>query len=345
MQGNIADEKDNLPSLFYGVNDCLSNLVNNDIISIIDKKPAKEIIKNNVFVASQGFTYESKVYGYPTITDNGYFLWYNNEFLSEEDVKSLENIIQVSKELGKTIYFSVDNSWYANSFVMSPQACGLQSLKWHETDDGKRYYETNWDNEIGVKVSKYIANLISSNVDVIKRVPSYSIINDMKYGNSIAVVSGLWMEEDYLTALNDKLSACKLPEYHIDGKSYQMASFGGGKGYFVNKNKSEKEIQTANLLAQLLTTKEAQLLRFELTRKIPTRVDVINDEKFINVATKGDIAFAEQSKYSCVQAQVVEDRYWEIADKIGAGYYQNKLEGKTWAEFLKEQMDVLRSPK
>ena len=136
-----------------------------------------------------------------------------------------------------------------------------------------------------------------------------------------------------------------MPSFNINGKSYQMASFGSSKGYFVNNKKSEKEIQTANLLAQLLNSKDAQILRYQLTQSIPTRLDVIDNKKFKEISSAGAFALAQQSKYASVQYQTVENRYWSAGTKIGKALIENLDNNETLTEFLKQQMDELRTPK
>ena len=56
-------------------------------------------------------------------------------------------------------------------------------------------------------------------------------------------------------------------------------------------------------------------------------------------------ALIEQSEFACVQSHVAESRYWDIGKKIGEAYVKENYDKNTWAEFLKEQMDELRTPK
>lgn len=334
---------DEFPSLFYASDSCLPNLVKNDVVNSVEKKVAKDIMEENVFVSSKGFSIDDCIFGYPTILDSGYFLWYNNKFISKEEANSLETIFEIAKENKSSIYFDIANGWYVNSLFMSPQACGLESIKCFEDDNGKDSYECNWDSNEGIKVAEYANSLFNKYYmdGVIYPSTSISLSKLLKEEKIIAVIGGLWQETEFLEAIGDNLSASKLPEYHIDEKAYQMASFGFSKGYFINNKKSDSEIATANLLAQLLTSEEAQLLRYELTGNIPTRIDVIDDKKFKEIASVGDLAFAEQSKYACVQYQTTGDDYWSVGQQIGSAILENIPNNKTWAEYLKEMLAKL----
>ena len=342
----INEDNINEPALFLSADDFMFDFIKKDILYQVEESIKEDICENSVNLAIKGFTYQDNLYAYPINIDNGYFMWYNKKILSEENVKSFETILKVAKETNTQIYYDLCNGWFANDFIMSPQACGLDSLKWYKNNEGKVYYETTWDNEEGVKVSHYINSLINNGDELV----NYQFHNSwhsekMEKQQIIAGISGIWIEETLEEYVGDNLAACKLPEYHIDGKSYQMASFGGSKGYFVNKNKSEQEVATANLLAQLLTNKEAQLTRFELNKKIPSNKKALVDNKFIDNASIGEKAFIEQAEFACVQSHVAESRYWDIGKKIGEAYVTENFDKNTWAEFLKQQMDELRTPK
>ena len=334
------------PALFLCADDHIFDLRSKNIIAEIKGERREKIEKNNTDVAVLGVTQEEKLWGYPVTSDNGYFMWYDKSQVDAATVGSLEDLLAHAKSKGKSVLMDVPNGWYANSFIMSPQACGVESLKWR-TENGKAVYDTTWDNEVGVKVSEYIQKLLTPYyADGTLKIGSNAEIQQGFADRSlVAAVSGTWMEPLLLEEIGKDLAADKLPEYHIDGKAYQMASFGGSKGYFVNKNKSAQEVATANLLAQLLTNKEAQLTRFELNKKIPSNKKALVDNKFIDNASIGEKAFIEQAEFACVQSHVAESRYWNIGKKIGESYLKENFDKNTWAEFLKQQMDELRTPK
>ena len=150
------------------------------------------------------------------------------------------------------------------------------------------------------------------------------------------------MENLLAAEIGADLAADKLPEYHIDGQAYQMASFGGSKVYCINKTRPVEEQRTAAALAELLTGKDAQLVRFEKRASLPCHIEAANDPRYTEHVTIGGKALLEQNAYACVQAQTAEDRYWDIGKAIGQAYIDSQLNGETWAQFLKGQMDTLR---
>lgn len=332
------------PALFLCADDHIFDLRSKNIIAEIKGERKEKIQKNNTDVAVQGVTQADALWGYPVTSDNGYFMWYDKSQVDAATVGNLEALLAHAKSKGKSVLMDVPNGWYANSFIMSPQACGVESLKWVTNDEGKAVYETSWDNETAVEVSEYIAGLLTPYyADGTLQIGSNDVIQDgFSDGSLIAAVSGTWMEAPLLQEIGDNLAADKLPEYHIDGKAYQMASFGGSKVYCINKTRSVAEQKTAAALAELLTTADAQLVRFEKRGSLPCNLKAVEDERYTKNVSIGGAAFVKQAAYACVQSQTAEGRYWDIGKAIGQAYIDSNLNGETWAQFLKGQMDTLR---
>ncbi|MBR4175005.1 MAG: extracellular solute-binding protein, partial [Lachnospiraceae bacterium] len=46
---------------------------------------------------------DGKLYAYPATADNGYFMFYNKEYFSEDDVKSMDTMLEKAAEAGKKV--------------------------------------------------------------------------------------------------------------------------------------------------------------------------------------------------------------------------------------------------
>lgn len=336
---------DNAPALFLCADDHIFNLASKDIVLELKGTYKTSIQENNSAVSVLGATYNDKLYGYPVTSDNGYFLWYNKSALTDANVASLEDLLATAKKQGKKVLMDVANGWYANSFVMSPSACGTTSLSWAADSTGKVAYTCNWDNDAGVAASKYINSLLQ---------PYYAdgtliigsndaIVAGFQDGSLIGAVSGTWMESDVTKYLGTNVAATKLPEYHIDGKAYQMASFTGSKIYSVNKTRPVAEQKAAVALADLLTNKESQLVRFKERQAIPCNKEALASSDYTSNVTIGAKALGMQNAFAAVQSQSAQDRYWDIGKAIGQAYLDGNLGTYTdWATFLKGEIDTLR---
>ncbi len=344
------------PALFLCADDHIASLTEKNIVAEIKGSRKDNVVNNNTTVAVNGATSaDGKLYGYPVTSDNGYFLWYNKGFAGIDNVvTSLEGLLKLAKDNGKKVLMDVANGWYANSFIMSPEACGVNSLYWSKNADGKNVYTTTWDNEVGVKVSTYIGGLLKPYYDdgTLITGSNDDIVSGFKDGKLIAAVSGTWMEALIrdTAGLGTNTAATILPKYHIDGKAYQMASFIGSKVYCINKTQSVGAQKTAAALAELLTSKDAQLTRFEKRATLPCNNEAIKDARYTEHTTIGGAALTAQAEFGCVQSKTAEDRYWDKGKAIGQAYLDGKL-GKdsnenphTWTTFLKATMDILRNP-
>lgn len=335
------------PALFLCADDHISALASKNIVAEIKGARKERVVSSTSDVAVQGATLNEKLYGFPVTSDNGYFLWYDSSKLTAEQVGSLETILSVAKSSGKSFLMDIANGWYANSFIMSPQATGVNSLYWGANAEGKTVYTTSWDNPAGVKVSEYIASLLTpAYTDGTLTIGSNDVIEaGFTEGTLIAAVSGTWMEPSLKNILGDNLAACKLPTYTIDGQAYQMASFSGSKIYCINKTRPSEEQKVAAEIAEILTSKEAQLKRFELRASLPCNLEAANDPAYTEHVSIGAKALLEQNAFACVQAKTAEGRYWDIGKAIGQAYIDGRLgDYANWTEFLKGQMDILRNP-
>ena len=58
----------------------------------------------------------STLYAYPLTADNGYFLYYNKAYLKEQDIKTLDRILEVAETEGKLFAMDWSSAWYLYSF-------------------------------------------------------------------------------------------------------------------------------------------------------------------------------------------------------------------------------------
>ena len=75
---------------------------NNALLEVTEN--VDEIIEANggkESAAVQSASYDGKLYAYPMTASNGYFLYYNKEYFTEEDVKSFDKMLEIAKENDK----------------------------------------------------------------------------------------------------------------------------------------------------------------------------------------------------------------------------------------------------
>lgn len=277
------------------------------------------IIAANTEGSVEAGTVDGKLYGYPMTADNGYFLYYDKSVFTEDDVKSLDTMMEVAQSKDKKVLMDVSNGWYIASFFLGA-GLGFDSEK-----------HIAWNNETGVKVGEYIkeftanAAFTTGDDNVLKS----------GMGTTIAAgVSGTWNAGDLESILGDNYAATKLPTYNLGGTQTQMGSFGGFKLIGVNALVDEDVATDAMDLAEFLTNEASQIKRFEERQLGPSNKKAAeSDSVKANIALA---ALAEQSPYAVSQRSVNNDTFWTPAEAFGTA-----LEAKDYSKTVQQMLDEL----
>ena len=304
--------------VFAFPNDQVMDLVNaGALYEVTINKDA--IVSASIQSAVDSATVDGKLYGYPMTADNGYFMYYDKSVFTEEDVKSLDKMLEVANAAGKKVFMDVSNGWYIASFFIG---AGNK----FEMVDGKQVLDFN--NETGVKVGEAIKAFTAH--------PAFLTGDDnvlkAGLGSTIAAgVSGTWNAGDISTILGANYGATKLPEFTLGGVATQMGSFAGFKLMGVNSLTEFPE--EAMALAEFLTNEANQVKRFETRKLGPANKNAAQNEAVLaDVALS---ALAQQAPYAMSQNNVA-GTYWGPAEAFGLA-----LENKDYTMSIQEMLDAL----
>ncbi len=254
---------------------------------------------------------DGMLYAYPATADNGYFMFYNTQYFTEEDVKTLDGMLAKAEAAGKYVGFPMSNAWYFYSFF---KGAGLDM---HVSEDGVTNV-CNWnavaatgsDIEIsGVQVLEALLAITSHKG--FKEADSDPFVAGVKDGSIIAGVSGTWNATTAEEEWGENYAAAKLPTYTVAGQQKQMASFAGFK--LVGVNAYSENVGDAMDFAAFMTNEESQLSRFELRGQGPSNVNAAASDAV--KAAPAIAALAAQAAYSDVQR--VGGKYWDPAAALG----------------------------
>ena len=294
----VLEDVEAAADVFVFADDQVNELVKAGALQSVDATftydPAETNSEETVAAASQ----DGKLYAYPLTASNGYFLYYNSEYLSEEDVASWESLTAKADELGKKVGMDVGNGWYVYGFFAGA-GCEL-SMNEDQSNT------CDWNNATGVAVANSIMNIASQ--------PSFIALGDqdaqaqLPDGDLIAYVSGTWdagiFEENY----GDGYAATKLPTFDVDGKATQMGSYAGYK--LVGVNAYSEYTGWAMLLAEFLTSQDSQEAIAAATGEGPANIEAAK-----TIDSPALAALVEQSAYA--DQQVVGPKYWSPAETLG----------------------------
>jgi len=303
--------------VFFLPNDQLRDFVRAGALYEVTRNKG-DIVSRNIESSIEAATLEGKLWAYPATADNGYFLYYDKSVLSEEDVKSLDRILEVSAAAGKRFLMGLDdNGWYLASFFLGA-GCTLSI-----SPEGKQVCDFN--SPAGYAAANAIVALTSH--------PAYingddAILVGGMGGSISAGVSGTWNAEAIAEKLGDNYAATKLPTFTMDGKQVQMGSFGGYKLVGVNAMITDPErLVVAMDFADFLTNEQGQLARFSARAMGPSNANAAN-----NPAVQANIALAglaAQNVFATSQNDVLGE-YWTPAGALGAALVNHTNSDIQW---------------
>lgn len=320
----LLNDVHNGADVFPFADDQLSAMVAAGAIAPVTN--AEQVKEANLEEAVAAASINGVLYGYPMTADNGYFMYYDKNYFTEEDVKTLDGMLAVAEASEKQITMDWSSGWYLYAFF------GNTGLEFGINDDGVTNY-CNWNTTDGAVKGTDIAEamLAVSASPAFQSCGEADFLAGAKDGTVIAGVSGVWNTMEIKTIWGADYGAVKLPTYTCAGKQIQMSSFTGYKMMGVNSYSEHKE--WAGKLADWFTNEENQTLRFVERNQGPSNKNAAASDKVSHVpAIQAVIA---QSEFGRLQR--VGTSYWTPCSTFG----QIMAEGNPNQLKLQDLMDNL----
>ena len=264
------------------------------------------------------------LYAYPLTADNGYFLYYNKAYLTQEDVQSLDRMLEAAAQAGKLVSMDWSSAWYVYAFF------GNTGLEVGLNQDGLTNYCT-WNSSDGpirgVDVAQAMLDIAAS--PAFSDRPDVEFLDGVRDGTVIAGISGVWNAVAVEEVWGGDMGAAKLPTYTCAGRQVQMASFSGCK--LVGVNAYSEHPDWADRLAQWIASEENQRLRFEMRGQGPANASAASSSQV--QSSPAIAALLEQSNYS--QLQRVGGKFWDPVAEFSASMSQGNPSGAS----LQAQLD------
>lgn len=295
----------------------------------LEPVPNAEEIKNaNLEGAVEAATVRDVLYAYPMTADNGYFLFYDKNYLTEEDVQTMDGLLAAAEAAGKQVTMDWSSGWYLYAFF------GNTDMEFGINDDGVTNY-CNWNRTDGTIKGTDIAEALLA----ISASPAFSNATDdvflagVQDGTVVAGVSGVWNAMEVRNAWGADYGAVKLPTYTVAGQQVQMASFTGYKYMGVNAYSAQKE--WALKLADWFTNEENQTVCFTERNQGPANINAAQSDEVKKVPAIQ--AVLAQSEFGRLQR--VGNSFWTPCTEFG----NIMAAGNPTGTDLQEIMDTLVS--
>lgn len=288
-----------------------------------------DVATENAAGAVEAASVDGKLYAYPMTADNGYFMFYDSSVFTEDDVQSLEKMIEVADAAGKKIAMDISNGWYIYSFF---QGAGYElSLN----DDGVTNTCT-WNAAGATDVAQAIMDLTDSGVFV--DMGDEDMATQIAEGNVVACVNGTWRAETAAEAWGDNYAATKLPTFEVAGKACQMSSYSGYK--LVGVNPHSANLGWSMLLAEYLTNEASQTARFEARGLGPANLAAASSDAV--QSNPAIAALAAQAAYATPQR--VGGNFWSPAETLGQILASGNPDGTDLQTLLDTTVEGITAP-
>ncbi|MDO4913062.1 MAG: extracellular solute-binding protein [Bifidobacteriaceae bacterium] len=286
--------------VYMFANDQLGSLVSSDAIGELSDEATKQLKEQNDESMIESITgTDGKYYGMP-FSGNTWFMYYNKSKFSDEDVKSLDTMLEKGK-----VAFSISNAWYLPAFYVGAGAT--------------IFGENGLDAKSGVKlgdnataVTKYLANMVNNSNFVLD--DNGSGLAGLQNGTVDAYFSGTWEANDAKKALGDNYGAAQLPTFTTDAGTFQMKAFSGSKA--IAYNPTSKNAEVASKVAAFLASTEAQKKHYELRATVPT------DRSLADLVKNDPAAKAQMdtiANTSILQSTLTQmNDFWDPTQTFGA---------------------------
>lgn len=111
--------------VFVFADDQIETLVDQGLLAEIPEDAAKKVSdeQNSSPAAIKTASVNGKLYAFPQLAGNGYFLYYNKKYISSDDVVSFEKLLEAAAKNGRQVSMDLKNGWYLYSFF---KAAGLE---------------------------------------------------------------------------------------------------------------------------------------------------------------------------------------------------------------------------
>ena len=325
---NISSDPVGAADVYMFANDQLFALIEAGGISKLGGSFREQVLNDNSQVAIESVTYsDGGIYGFP-VANNNWFLYYDKDVFTQEDVQSLDTMLSKGRVC---VPFTV--SWNAGCFFLGT-GCTVFGPSGNDASAGIQFGdEKGYDAARKMVEVASHPNCVSGGMDV----------GMLMNGEVDAVFCGSWSKWELELALGDRLGIAMLPSFEVDGQSYHMTALSGTKCVGVNPNtgsvKNKQKVCT--YFAAFMASQEAQLLRYEMRGEIPAAVG-LRDHELIRDDPLA-VAQMDTALYcSAVQPGLSEiGSYWDPIGRFGMGIANGDIDMDNYMDMVDLMMQEM----
>lgn len=324
--GAVAQDPEASADVFMYANDTLTIMTDANALAKFGGIYAEELQATNSETLLDSLTLDGNIYGVP-FTTNTWYMYYDKSVFTEEDVKSLDTMLEKG-----VVSFPFVNSWYLPAFYFGN---GYTLFG----DGTQEELGADFGGENAVEVTEYLVDLAAN--------PNFKIDQDgsglagLRDGSINAIFSGSWDAAAVQEILGDDMGVAALPTYTLNGEEKQMYAYAGSKAIGVNT--ATKYMKASVELAMYLGSAEAQRLHYELRNVIPCNTELNSDPEI----AADPVVQAQNDTFdrtSILQPFVAAmNNCWTPVENMGKAIRNGSVTKENAAEQTKAMNDAMNS--
>lgn len=324
--GAVAQDPEASADVFMYANDTLTIMTDANALAKFGGIYAEELQATNSETLLDSLTLDGNIYGVP-FTTNTWYMYYDKSVFTEEDVKSLDTMLEKG-----VVSFPFVNSWYLPAFYFG-NGCTLFG------DGTQEELGADFGGENAVEVTEYLVDLAAN--------PNFKIDQDgsglagLRDDSINAIFSGSWDAAAVQEILGDDMGVAALPTYTLNGEEKQMYAYAGSKAIGVNT--ATKYMKASVELAMYLGSAEAQRLHYELRNVIPCNTELNSDPEI----AADPVVQAQNDTFdrtSILQPFVAAmNNCWTPVENMGKAIRNGSVTKENAAEQTKAMNDAMNS--
>ncbi|WP_128894640.1 sugar ABC transporter substrate-binding protein [Longirhabdus pacifica] len=315
--------------VFIAAHDNVGKLVNSGVIAPIYFDEETKAVAYETAINAVSYKYEdlNLVWGYPSSVET-IGMFYNKDLIAEAP-ETWEEVVAFANEFNDDnnnygIMWEAGNAYYSYGFFAGYGAYVFG-------DNGTNADDIGMNSEGALEAATFVKSLKS-----ILPIDSQDIQGNIKDGlfeeGKLAMnITGPWMSGAFKEKVPN-LAVAPLPKLP---NGEMMKPFSGTKAYFVNAFSEYPD--TAQLLAQFLTSEESQLARFENSGDMPANEmlggnDMIKNDPLVS-------GFLQQYANSEPMPSIAEmGNYWSVMESALAELWNNAADEKETMDNMVQQL-------
>lgn len=270
----------------------------------------------------------TKYYGYPYAGDNGYFLYYKKSAFKDDEVTSIEKVLDVCQKAGKKFQYKLQDAFYGMGLMFS------FGSRFNVTIDNRgAITETTADfnGANGMLAIKAMAKIMQSSAwdDENNVAPTGDV--------ALAAVDGSWNAAQFKKDMGADYACVKLPTVTVGDKTANIGSYLGYKLYGVNPQKASGDtarLEASHALANYLVSEGVQKARFDALTVAPTNptvaaLDDVKNEPHIKAINDQAAFSVPQTAVPAASWDAAKNMALALKEKIKAGTTMTDAEYQT----------------